>query len=125
MMSPGESCCPSETGVAVLNTPTGGAALVRVSVMLPVLAMSKICVAVCPIATCPKAAGLGVILKCGAPVTAVPLTGTVTEPALLLSVSEPVWGPATVGAYRTDTETDAPAAKVDPLAGKPVAVKGA
>ena len=88
MTSPGESCWPSDTGVVVLNAPTGGAAFVRVSVMLPVLAMSKVCVAVCPTATDPNATGFGVMVRCGDPVTAVPVTGTVTEPALLATTSE-------------------------------------
>ena len=66
--------------------------------MLPVLAMSKVWVAVCPTGTEPNATGLGVMVRCAAPVTAVPVIGTVTEPALLATDSEPVWLPATVGA---------------------------
>ncbi len=83
--------------MVVLNAPTGGAALVSVSVMLPVLAMLNVWVAVCPTGTDPNATGLGVMLRCAAPVTAVPLMGTVTAPALLATASEPVWLPATVG----------------------------
>src|SRR4051794_12628081 len=109
MTSPGDSCCPSDTGVVVLNAPTGGAAFVSVSAMLPVLAMSNVCVAVCPTGTDPNATGLGVMVRCGEPVTAVPVTGTVTDPALLVTMNVLLWLPAAVGVYRTDTETDAPA----------------
>ena len=56
-----------------------------VSVMLPVLAMSKVWVAVLPTGTEPKATGLGVMVRCAAPVTAVTGDGTVTEPALLVT----------------------------------------
>src|SRR5258708_37265341 len=125
MMAPGGSCWPSEIGVVVLNTPTGGAALVIVRLTLPVLAMSKLCVALCPTATEPKATGAGVMLRCGLPVTAVPASATVTEPALPFTTSEPLWLPAAVGAYATLTVTEAPAASVEPLEGRPVAVNGA
>ena len=124
MMSPGESCWPSETGVVVLNAPTGGAALVRVSVMLPVLAMSKVCVAVEPTGTEPNATRVGGDGQVAAPGDrgAGDRHGH-RSPALRRGQRELVARDRR-GVPDRDRHRG-PGARVEPLAGKPVAVNGA
>ncbi len=116
---------PSLTGLLTTNGAAGGAALVRVSGMLPVLRMSKVLVTDCPTATCPKSVVAGVTVSCAWPVMAVPVRPTVAVPLWPVTESVPVLPPAVVGAYATCTVTDCCGCTEVPAAGRPVAVNGA
>lgn len=99
MTAPGPSCWPSAIGVGTAKGAVGGAALVIVSTRFPVLLTSKDLVSDSPTGTCPKSRLVGLIVRCGVPVTAVPVSGMLTaRPSVPVTVSWEASPPAGLGA---------------------------
>src|SRR6266508_4484472 len=93
--SSGARTWPSGSGVATTNGSVGGAALVMVTLRLPVFSTVSVWVADRPTGSCPKLIDAGLIVSCAWPVTALPVSGT-------------------------DADTDWPGVSTVPVAGSPV-----
>src|SRR2546423_1702781 len=115
--SSGASTCPSGSGVATTNGSAGGAALVMVTLRLPVF--DTVSVWVVPTGTSPKSRLDGVGQKPGLvaePCSEVP-TVAVVPPSVRVNLRAPVVEPGVVGVNETGTLIFSPALRVTGSAG--------